>query len=226
LARCFFFVVLILVYIVISEVFAVLLRLTGLTEEKAKFQVISLLTNSGFTTQESEIIMATPERKGLAKIMMLFGYAFTVTIVSSVINIFLAIKLNDFTHFLIQWTIPIIALVIGVLIMRSMRIKQWFDSLIEKQASKRLHSDKNNVQVLDTYADRVIARVYLRHVPENLRETAMAQTGLREENDLLIMLQKSDNEETKIADGNTILKDGDTLIAFGAYDTLCHVFEA
>ncbi|MFA6709555.1 MAG: hypothetical protein WCR79_07675, partial [Fusobacterium sp.] len=57
-------------------------RLTGMSEDKARFQVISLLTNSGFTTSESELILKSKKRRSLAKIIMIFGYTFTATIVS------------------------------------------------------------------------------------------------------------------------------------------------
>ena len=47
------FTFMIIVYWIISELFTILFRLTGLPDEKARFQVISLLTGSGFTTRES-----------------------------------------------------------------------------------------------------------------------------------------------------------------------------
>ena len=53
------FALIILVYWVISELFAMLFRFTGLPDEKARFQVISLLTGTGFTTRESEMILST-----------------------------------------------------------------------------------------------------------------------------------------------------------------------
>lgn len=47
LSAMVFLAIFILVYILINEIFTVLFRLTGLTEDKAKFQVTSMLTNSG-----------------------------------------------------------------------------------------------------------------------------------------------------------------------------------
>ena len=71
----------ILLYWVITELFTFFFRLTGLPAEKARFQVISLLTGTGFTTRESEIILSSRLRRRLARITMLFGYVFNVTIV-------------------------------------------------------------------------------------------------------------------------------------------------
>ena len=45
-------------YILIIDIFTILFRMSGMTEEKAKFQVISLLTNSGYTTKESELVVS------------------------------------------------------------------------------------------------------------------------------------------------------------------------
>ena len=70
------FALMILIYWVISEVFTVLFRFTGLPDERARFQVISLLTGCGFTTRESEMILSSRSRRRLARITMLFGYVF------------------------------------------------------------------------------------------------------------------------------------------------------
>ena len=48
----------ILLYWIITELFTILFRMTGLPDERARFQVISLLTGCGFTTKESEMILA------------------------------------------------------------------------------------------------------------------------------------------------------------------------
>ena len=90
------FAILILLYWVISEVFTVLFRLIGLPEEKARFQVISLLTGTGFTTRESEMILSTRSRRRLARITVLFGYVFNITFVSTVVNVFLSAGAGGF----------------------------------------------------------------------------------------------------------------------------------
>lgn len=74
LSAMVFFAIFILVYILINEIFTVLFRLTGLTEDKAKFQVTSMLTNSGFTTSDSELITSSRVRRKLARITMISGY--------------------------------------------------------------------------------------------------------------------------------------------------------
>ena len=86
----------ILLYWVITELFTFFFRLTGLPDDRARFQVLSLLTGTGFTTRESELILGSRRRRRLARVTMLFGYVFNVTIVSALVNVFLSMKLVHF----------------------------------------------------------------------------------------------------------------------------------
>ena len=106
------FVLFIIIYIVISDIITIFFRLTGLTEEKARFQVVSLLTNSGYTTRESEAIVSSKIRRRLARATMLFGYAFTVTIVSTAVNFFMTLGKSELNSLL--YTIPILLLIMLV----------------------------------------------------------------------------------------------------------------
>ena len=62
----FLFSIIILMYWVMTELFTVLFRFTGLPDEKARFQVISILTGCGFTTRESELLLSNSSRRRLA----------------------------------------------------------------------------------------------------------------------------------------------------------------
>ena len=64
------FSLIVLLYWVITELFGIFFRFTGLPDEKARFQVISLLTGCGFTTRESEMILSNRPRRRLARITM------------------------------------------------------------------------------------------------------------------------------------------------------------
>lgn len=81
------FLLFITVFLVVVDFFTILFRLTGMPIEKARFQVISLLTSTGFTTKESEIITQHPARRRLAAWLMMFSYASTATFISFLIKI-------------------------------------------------------------------------------------------------------------------------------------------
>lgn len=84
----FLFIYLIIILIVI-EIFVILFRLTGLKVEVSRFQVISMMTGTGFTTDESEQILGHPIRRKLATFLILFG-AFSLAVIISSISQFLA----------------------------------------------------------------------------------------------------------------------------------------
>ena len=67
----FLIITVFLIYYVLIHIYTLFLRVTGLTKEKARFQSISLLTNAGFTTSESEIITLERRRRAIAKSAML-----------------------------------------------------------------------------------------------------------------------------------------------------------
>ena len=73
-------VTVILVYYALIKVFSILFRITGLPKEKAIFQSVSLLTNAGYTTGESELVVSEKTRRRIATASMLTGYFFSVVI--------------------------------------------------------------------------------------------------------------------------------------------------
>ena len=66
------------VYLFTIEAFCVAFKLTGLATNKIKFQVASLFTGSGFTTNESEIIVDDERRRKIAIVCMYTGHIFSV----------------------------------------------------------------------------------------------------------------------------------------------------
>src|SRR4051812_9862797 len=94
----FLFIYLIIIMTVI-EIFVIFFRLTGLKLEVSRFQVISLMTGTGFTTGESELILGHPIRRKLATFLILFG-AFSLAVIISSISNFLSddLRINDILY--------------------------------------------------------------------------------------------------------------------------------
>ncbi|MGL5329917.1 MAG: TrkA C-terminal domain-containing protein [Peptostreptococcaceae bacterium] len=81
------FIICLIIFIIIIDIFAVLFRLTGMPIDKARFQVISLLTSTGYTTKESELIAQHPTRRKLASALMITSYVSTLTFISFLVRI-------------------------------------------------------------------------------------------------------------------------------------------
>ena len=173
-------VILASVFFVFVEVFTVLFMMTGMTERKARFQVISMLTSTGFTTSESEVIVSSRRRRRLATITMLFGYIFTVSIVSMMVN---AIATFEKVGNQSPINTLIIFAAFGVallLIKRIPIIRDKFDNLVKKAGAKIMFSATSNpLLVLDYYGDRAIVEIRITEVPEPLSGKTLAEAGMQ-----------------------------------------------
>lgn len=220
------FSIVILFYWVISELFAMLFRFTGLPEEKARFQVISLLTGCGFTTRESELLLNSKSRRRLARVTMLFGYVFNLTIVSMLVNVFLSMKLSEFKN-VFSIVIPILAASVIVIFMRVPKLRAFGDRLIERLANRITHrGTTNSVLLMDYLGEDSIAQVKLVEVPETFRNKRLSDTGLRQEHNIMVMLVESGGNKAIPAKASTVFQNGDKLTVFGDYGTICRVFDA
>lgn len=218
----------ILLYWVITEMFTFFFRLTGLPAERARFQVISLLTGTGFTTRESEIIMGSRRRRRLARATMLFGYVFNVTIVSAFVNVFISMKLIQVGDSFLGFLIPLTTLAVIFIFMRVPKVHAWGENLLRRMADRAFNRKEtfNAVLLIDNIGTGSIAQVTLRHIPEEYRGLTLAETKLRAETGILVMLVEHPGGGTTAAQADTVFEIGDKLTVFGDYKAICGAFHA
>jgi len=218
----------ILLYWVITELFTFFFRLTGLPSERARFQVISMLTGTGFTTRESEIIMGSRRRRRLARATMLFGYVFNVTIVSAFINVFLSMKLVQVRSQFLGFLIPVGTVALIFIFMRVPRIHAWGENHLRRLADRIFDRKEtfNAVILVDNIGTESIAQVTLRHIPDEYLGKSLAETRLRAETGILVMLIEHRGGKTMAAQADTVFEIGDKLTVFGDYQTICNTFHA
>ena len=221
------FALIILGYWIISELFSLLFRFTGLPEEKARFQVISLLTGCGFTTHESELLLSTRSRRRLARLTMLFGYVFNLTIVSAFINVFFSLKVSELAADLISSIIPLSVVLFILAFIRVPKVRAWGDRLIEKLAGRIIHKDTaNTILLMDYIGEDTIAQVTLNEVPEDFANKPLAESGLKADHNILVMLVEPKGGKAEPASAGTIFQPGDKLTVFGNYAAISRVFHA
>lgn len=220
------FVLFIIIYIVISDIITIFFRLTGLTEEKARFQVISLLTNSGFTTRESESFVSSKIRRRLAQATMLFGYAFTVTIVSTTVNFFMTLGKSELDSLL--FILPILLLlIIGFhLLRKSSFFKTKFDGWIESIGNRIMFGKRSNPVVLvEDYGHMVVAHIYLQQVPSILKDTPLSESVIMSQYNIMVMMVKNKKGEARQANADTVLKENDIIMVLGERKNIREAFE-
>lgn len=62
---------------------AIALELTGMEQDKARFQALSAFTNTGFTTRETEEITNFPVRRKIVTVLIVLGHAGTVSVIAT-----------------------------------------------------------------------------------------------------------------------------------------------
>lgn len=220
------FVLFIIIYTIISDIITICFRLTGMTEEKARFQVISLLTNSGFTTRESEAVVASRARRRLAKATMLFGYAFTVTIMSTIVNFFMTVGKDELVHLIIIVPVLTAILLLFQQLRKSTFFKTRFDQLIETIGNRIMFGkDKNPVVLLEDYGSMVVAHIYLQKVPDLLANKTLAETELMSRYNLMVMMVKTHNGDARQATAETVLQNEDIVMVLGNRTAINEIFE-
>ena len=220
------FALFIIVYIVISDIITIFFRLTGMTEEKARFQVISLLTNSGFTTRESEAVVASKIRRRLARATMLFGYAFTVTIVSTTVNFFMTLGSGEIQALLFWIPILLGVLILFHILRKSTYLRTRFDGWIEAIGTRLMFGKNANAIVLvEDYGDMVVAHILLQQVPEILRDVPLRDSEIMARHNIMVMMVKAPSGVATQATADTVLVPGDVIMVLGNRKDILEVFE-
>lgn len=215
-----------LTYLLICEIFTILFRLTGLTEETARFQVISMLTNCGFTTIESELITSSRKRRKLAFITIIFGYIFSVTIVSMAINFFMRLNDGNSFHLIVKVIMTIIAFIITwYSLLKINFIKNNFDKFISKIGIKTMFKNQHNpIMILEVFKSEVIAEVTITNLPEELYQVQLKNSNIRLNYTLQILTIKKNDDTSVDVTGDTILEEGDKIIIFGSLKNIKKLF--
>ncbi|MGI6153136.1 MAG: TrkA C-terminal domain-containing protein [Christensenellaceae bacterium] len=222
------FAVVLAIYVLIIDIFSVFFRVTGVPAEKARFQVISLLTNSGYTTKESEIVVEVLPRRKLARKIMLFGYIFSVTIVAFFINMMMALPAAEFGEVWPQ-VIAVCAVLAAFLAVKQIPgVKAGFNRAVQKRAYKWLRKSENEnpVVLLDEYQNGVVAYVIINALPKSMEQATASSLHIAMEHNVHIMLIKRDNELLSGNFTDVVLQPGDALTVFGKRRQIESLFSA
>ena len=222
------------VYMFTVEVFSVAFKLTGLATSKIRFQVASLFTSTGFTTNESELIVNDERRRKIAIACIYTGHIFSVVIMGLIINVFFSIGVSVGSGITTEYTFTewyfIIFYIAAALFLLMVFIKippinRRFQKLLETIAinSSKKSRNTNIITVLDLYGKHAIVEVVLNKIPEFAKEKSLIEMGLTKKfliNVLSIRRGKRIVEVTK----DTMFSKGDVLVIYGLINDIKEAF--
>jgi len=215
----------ILVYIFLIQIYSILFRITGLTKIKSRFQAISLLTNSGYTTSEAEIVTTNKLRRSIAIASMLTGYSFSVIIVSLVFNLITRLSANNLQENYITILIVLAIFAVILILFQLPFIKKPLEKIIEKIARKIMKKDidDNVITLLDIYDKDVIAEISINVVPQLMQDKKLAEINTRDLYNINILMLKR-NGIAEVVTKDTIVNKNDVLVVFGPVQSIKELF--
>ena len=207
----------IVLYFSLIEIYTVLFRITGLTKEKAKFQVISMITCAGFTTGESEIITTNRKRRRLAVACMISGTLFNVVIISLIINLIGSIAKADFIEEQLIWIGIILgSLVLVLIIIKIPFVSKFIEKTIEVLGRKIMNrkDNANALTMLDSYDSDAIIEIYINNIPEVLKNKTLMESNFKKQYNINILMLKRGNRTIDITK-DTVIQNKDKIVVFG-----------
>ncbi|WP_066309928.1 TrkA C-terminal domain-containing protein [Bacillus sp. FJAT-29814] len=216
----FFLLIYFMIIFTVIEIFVVLFRLTRLKVEVSRFQVISMMTGTGFTTDESELISGHPIRRKLATFLILFG-VFSMAVIISSISEFLSngLRLKE-----IGTAAAAVLLVLAILKLSSVQrlLFYFFNRKMEQTIELAdypigeifLKSNQDTMIGLRVYEDSQLANRTIRKVVPNIDEV-----------DLTVLFIKRGNLTIRKNIYYTTLHEGDQLLLYGNKKVMLETFQ-
>lgn len=221
------------IYLLMIEIFSVAFKLTGLSSNKISFQVASLLTSTGFTTTESELITNDKRRRKIAVACIYTGHIFSVAIMGLIINVFFSIMMSIGEEHqmptFVEWYFIIfyvtLALFLVMLLLKIPPINRRFQKFLEKIAinSTKRSRNTNVITVFDMYGKHAVVEVVLNHVPEFAKDTPLYKMGLTKDFSINVLSIKRGNRILDVSKDTMFVK-GDYLVMFGPINEIKQVF--
>jgi Trk K+ transport system NAD-binding subunit len=80
--------------------------------------------------------------------------------------------------------------------------------------------------LVDYIGSESIAQVTIRHIPDEYRGLTLAETRLRADTGISVMLVERNGGKPEAPHADTVFEIGDKLTVFGDYQTICKTFHA
>ena len=222
----FFVIILgvVVVYVALVNLFKILFQISGLTKEKARFQVISLLTNSGFTTKESEAITSSKMRRTLAIVVMLTGNIFSILIVTLFVNLVVSFDKAQLAESFWILIIAFVSFVLLIVILKLPGVDKASQKLILKISNRILkEKNKNVVTILDELGDEAICKILIYSLPEILKDASLAEANITKKYGINVLSLERNNRILKVR-ADTIIQAGDNIVVYGKYINIRDLF--
>lgn len=208
--------------LLVTRVGTVMLMLTGLSRDLARFQARSAFTGVGFTTQESEQIVSHPVRRRIVLWLMLLGNAGLIAAISSLLPVFIQSETGS-SDFLRR----ILLLVCGLTLLGAMATSEWLDRQLTRVIAWALKR-WTNVDAFDYSRMLHLASGYsvselVVDPGDWLEHKSLADVRLGDEGVQVLGIRRKEGGYVGAPTGKTMFLAGDVLVVYGRSEQLAEL---
>jgi hypothetical protein len=209
--------IVVLVSLIVTRVATVILVLTGLSRESARFQARSALAGVGFTTSEAESVVSHPVRRRVIAALMLLGSAGLVTAVATLVLSFGEVEGHERLG-------RLVALVAGLLVLLLLARSEWVDRrmtrVIEWALRRWTDLDVRDYESLLHLSSGYTVTELEVQDGDWLAGQSLGHLHLREEGVAVLGVHRSDGVYVGTPRGRTPVHARDRLVLYGRADRL------
>ena len=199
---------------------AIALMMTGMPENKARFQALSAFSGTGFTTKEAEIVVNHPVRRRIISWLMVLGNAGIVTVIITATSTLV-------TSTGIQLSVNALLLIVGIYIIYRIGthrgfIRRW-ESYVEDKLLKTPSFEEGTTEdllhLVEGYG--LVRAIITGDSP--LVGTTLLEAKLREKNVIVLGIERG-KTWVPIPKPRESIAEGDRLVVYGPRGILKTLF--
>lgn len=217
-----FLIIFTIVFLFLVEVLCILFKLTGLQDYKARFQVISILTGTGYTTKESELIMQHKKRRELAQWTMILGYIGLATFIPFFMTFIAEFIIDELKIRAIILLGAFLFLLITII--RNKRIIMWIDKRIEcLLIDNKVRNNKHLWTLISRSHGFGIYNILVDEECKIIGKTLL-ESKLSEKEIILLNVDRGD-DFFSFPKADFILKEQDNIVIYGKVENIKKIFK-
>ena len=211
--------VVVLSYLVVRGA-AIALMMTGMEEQRARFQALSAFTGTGFTTREAEIVVNNPIRRRIVTWLMIMGNAGIVTVIVSATS---SLITSEGFYLPIGIGILIVALLLFYWLARRGGIARRWERFIENRLLRSAAFAGSTIEDLFLLKDTYGLVRYIVTASSPFVGKPLPEQALREDSSSVMGIERG-GELIHLPPGNEVLEVGDRVILYGPIESLHRLF--
>ena len=168
-------------------------------------------------------MLATKRRRKLTQLMILFSYIFNISIVTTIVNIFISYDNTTLSEGGIGIILTAVNIALLIILNKSTKIRKTFDNIVKNIALKANTKKVNPVSIYDYYGNKVIAEITINKLNNQIEKLNLEK--LKKEYDIQLLVVKRGNDVISELDSKLTIEDNDILLVFGNLKKIKNLFK-